>query len=209
MPAATGVHPTMGVRLWFGNAGRPHQRACTLAGPDPAAGTLSLEFALHEGCAGDWARARKPGDTIEATVRGTGFERPRPEPTHVFALGDPASLPALDSLLGVLDSVPATVWSESAPDDTALPLRTDPAHHEARRVPRQAAGDRLAAEVRSARPPCSGPPRSRTPGSPATRRRPGPGRRTSARNWDRRSSGCTRWGTGGRDLGSDPPPQTA
>lgn len=27
MLAATGVHPTMWVRLWFDNAGKPHQRA--------------------------------------------------------------------------------------------------------------------------------------------------------------------------------------
>ncbi|MDL5202507.1 siderophore-interacting protein [Streptomyces sp. ALI-76-A] len=152
MLAATGVHPTMWVRLWFDNAGRPHQRAYTLVDPDPAAGTFSLEFALHEGCASDWARAAKPGDTIEATVHGTGFERPRPEPTHVFAIGDPASLPALNSLLGALDCAPATVWFESAPDDSTLPLRTDPARHEVRRVPRQADGDRLVTEVKSALP---------------------------------------------------------
>lgn len=39
MLAATGVHPTMWVRLWFDNAGKPHQRAYTLVDPDPAAGT--------------------------------------------------------------------------------------------------------------------------------------------------------------------------
>lgn len=53
MPAVTGVHPTTWVRLWFDNAGKPHQRAHTLVDPDPAAGTFGLEFALHEGCAGD------------------------------------------------------------------------------------------------------------------------------------------------------------
>lgn len=81
MLAVTGVHPTMWVRLWFDNAGRPHQRGYTLVDPDPAAGTFALEFALHEGCASDWARAAKPGDTIEATVQGTGFEVPQPSPS--------------------------------------------------------------------------------------------------------------------------------
>lgn len=76
--AATGVHPTMWVRLWFAAAGKPHQRAYTLVDPDPAAGTFSLEFALHEGVASDWARAAKPGDTIEATVHGTEFTHPDP-----------------------------------------------------------------------------------------------------------------------------------
>ncbi|WP_367322098.1 siderophore-interacting protein [Streptomyces sp. HUAS ZL42] len=143
---AVGVHPTMWVRLWFVNAGRPHQRAYTLVDPDPAAGTFSLEFALHEGCAGDWARAAKPGDTIEATVQGTGFQRPRPEPSHVFAIGDPASLPALNSLLGEFRSVPATVWFEGSFD--GLPFRADPALHEVRHIPRRDAGALLVEHVR-------------------------------------------------------------
>ncbi|KUN24435.1 FAD-binding protein [Streptomyces antibioticus] len=128
--AATGVHPTMWVRLWFSAAGKPHQRAYTLVDPDPAAGTFSLEFALHEGVASDWARAAKPGDTIEATVHGTAFEHPDPAPTHVFAIGDPASLPAINSLLAALDSSPATIWFEGAPD--GLPFRTDASRHDVR-----------------------------------------------------------------------------
>ena len=88
MLAATGVHPTMWVRLWFDNAGKPHQRAYTLVDPDPGAGTFSLEFALHEGVASDWARTAKPGDTIEATIHGTGFTQPEPAPSHVFAIAD-------------------------------------------------------------------------------------------------------------------------
>lgn len=114
MLAATGVHPTMWVRLWFAAAGKPHQRAYTLVDPDPEAGTFTLEFALHDGIASDWARAAKPGDTVEATVHGTGFDRPDPEPTHVFAFGDPASLPALNSLLGALDSSPRPSGSRAA-----------------------------------------------------------------------------------------------
>ncbi|MGV9280453.1 siderophore-interacting protein [Streptomyces sp. NPDC003730] len=147
MLAATGVHPTMWVRLWFDNAGRPHQRGYTLVDPDPVAGTFALEFALHEGCASDWARAAKPGDTIEATVQGTGFEEPRPLPSRVFAVADPASLPALNSLLDALGPVPATVWFEGDPAD-GLPLRTVPGRHEVRAVPRRDAGALLAARVK-------------------------------------------------------------
>ncbi|ANS66349.1 siderophore-interacting protein [Streptomyces lincolnensis] len=150
MLAETGIHPTMWVRLWFDNAGKPHQRAYTLVDPDPAAGTFSLEFALHEGCASDWARAAKPGDTIEATVHGTGFQRPQPEPSHVFAIGDPASLPALNSLLDELDGAPATVWFESTLDD--LPFRTDPSRHDVRPVPREDSGAHLVAEVKQSLP---------------------------------------------------------
>ncbi|PTH87408.1 NADPH-dependent ferric siderophore reductase [Streptomyces sp. A244] len=145
--AATGVHPTMWVRLWFDNAGKPHQRAYTLVDPDAEAGTFQLEFALHEGCASDWARTAKPGDTIEATVQGTGFEHPSPAPSHVFAVGDPASLPAINSLLDALGSAPATVWFEGGDDD--LPFRTDPDRHELRKVPRQDSGAHLVDRVKA------------------------------------------------------------
>ena len=98
-------------------------------------------------CASDWARAAKPGDTIEATVQGTGFEVPRPLPSRVFAVADPASLPALNSLLDALGPVPATVWFEGATDD-GLPFRADPERHEVRAVPRRDAGAGLVARVR-------------------------------------------------------------
>ncbi|ANP56070.1 NADPH-dependent ferric siderophore reductase [Streptomyces griseochromogenes] len=145
--AATGVHPTMWVRLWFSDAGRPHQRAYTLVDPDPETGTFGLEFALHEGCASDWARSARPGDTIEATVQGTGFQDPDPAPSHLVAVGDPASLPAINSLLGALGSVPATIWFEGTLD--GLPRRADPSRHEIREVPRRDAGAPLAERVRA------------------------------------------------------------
>ncbi|MFJ1670784.1 siderophore-interacting protein [Streptomyces bottropensis] len=156
MLATTGVHPTMWVRLWFDAAGKPHQRAYTLVDPDPAAGTFSLEFALHDGHASDWARTAKSGDTIEATVQGTAFTEPAPTPSHILAIGDPASLPALNSLLGALPSAPATIWFETPTDTGAptpeaggLPLRLDPTRHDLRPVPRQDAGARLLTRVRA------------------------------------------------------------
>ncbi|MFE7069362.1 siderophore-interacting protein [Streptomyces sp. NPDC057620] len=169
MLAATGVHPTMWVRLWFDNAGKPHQRAYTLVDPDPAAGTFSLEFALHEGCASDWARSAKAGDTIEATVQGTGFTDPDPAPSRVLAIADTASLPALNSLLDAVGTAPATIWFETAgsartagsgtsKEDGAgrgtdgLPLRVDPARHDLRTVPRLDRGAHLVAQVRAAVP---------------------------------------------------------
>ncbi|MGW3634426.1 siderophore-interacting protein [Streptomyces sp. NPDC005122] len=149
MLAATGVHPTLWVRLWFDNAGKPHQRAYTLVDPDPAAGTFGLEFALHEGRASDWARAAGPGDTIEATVHGTAFTDPDPAPSHVFAVADPASLPALNSLLDAMGQAPATVWFETDHGVDGLPLRTATARHTVRPVPRRDQGAHLVAEVKA------------------------------------------------------------
>ncbi|MEU1535496.1 siderophore-interacting protein [Streptomyces fagopyri] len=149
MLAATGVHPTLWVRLWFDNAGKPHQRAYTLVDPDPAAGTFGLEFALHEGRASDWARAARPGDTIDATVHGTAFTDPDPAPSHVFAVADPASLPALNSLLDAVGRAPATIWFETDHGVDGLPFRTASSRHTVRPVPRRDRGAHLVAEVRA------------------------------------------------------------
>ncbi|WP_030264700.1 siderophore-interacting protein [Streptomyces sp. NRRL B-24484] len=153
MLAETGAHPTMWVRVWFDDAGRPHQRAYTLVDPDPDAGTFSLEFALHDGCASDWARKAAPGDTVQATVQGSAFTAPDPLPRQLFVIGDSASVPAVNSLLGALPEVPATVWLETQHDsDEHLPLRADPERHSVRRLPRRDAGAHLVAEVREALP---------------------------------------------------------
>ncbi|MFI5527522.1 siderophore-interacting protein [Kitasatospora sp. NPDC051853] len=157
--AATGVHPTLWVRLWFDNAGRPHQRAYTLVDPDPANGTFAIEFALHDGPASDWARTATPGDTVHATLQGSAFTLPDPTPRHLFLIGDSASAPALTSLLTALPDTPATIWLETQhPSDRALPLRTHPDRHEVRHVPRESAGAALTTDVRTTLPALLGDP---------------------------------------------------
>ncbi|MGW6707090.1 siderophore-interacting protein [Streptomyces sp. NPDC054956] len=154
--AGQAPHPTMWVRLWFAAAdGKPHQRAYTLVDPDPVAGTFSLEFALHDGVASDWARRAAPGDTIEATVQGTGFTAPDPAPARLLVIGDPASLPAINSLLDAFPDTPATVWFETQhASDAELPLRVHADRHDVRRVERGTAGgaaltERVRAELPS------------------------------------------------------------
>src|SRR5688500_4448748 len=137
---AIGVHPTMWVRLWFDNAGKPHQRAYTLVDPDPEAGRFSLEFAVHDGPAPRWATSAEIGDTIEATVQGSGLTLPDPPPRRLYAIGDAASVPAINSLFDAVDQVPATVWLEYAHDaEKALPLRNR-AHHTVSWVARENSG---------------------------------------------------------------------
>ncbi|GGW71730.1 siderophore-interacting protein [Streptomyces xantholiticus] len=153
MLRATGVHPTMWVRLWFDNGGRPHQRAYTLVDPDPAEGTFSMDFALHSGRASDWARAAHPGATIEATVQGSEFAPPDPPPSRLLVVGDAASRPAIDSLLGSMPLTPATVWYETSHvcDSDHAP-RVGTASREVVHVPRRDKGAHLIETVRAALP---------------------------------------------------------
>ncbi|MFE3587200.1 siderophore-interacting protein [Streptomyces niveus] len=153
MLAATGTHPTMWVRIWFDDGGKPHQRAYTLVDPDPGSGTFAVEFALHDGRASDWARAARPGDTAVVTVQGREYTLPEPPPARMFLIGDRASVPALNSLLDATGSATATIWVETAhPDDERLPLRIRPDRHEVRRVPRRDGGAGLVAAVKEALP---------------------------------------------------------
>ncbi|MCD0445670.1 siderophore-interacting protein [Glycomyces sp. A-F 0318] len=145
--AALGVHPTMWVRLWFDNDGRPHQRGYTLVDPDVENGAFAIEFALHDGCASDWSRTAKPGDVIEASVQGTGFTEPDPSPERLLVVGDAASLPAINSLLDAFPETPATIWFETA-DDDELPFRVDPIRHDLRKIARGEDGAALLEQVR-------------------------------------------------------------
>lgn len=141
------VHPTMWVRLWFDDNGKPHQRGYTLVDPDAEAGTFAIEFALHQGIASDWSRTAEEGDTIAATVYGTGFEPLDPAPERLFVIGDAASLPAINSLLDAHPETPATIWFETT-DDDALPFRTREERHDLRKVERADGGAALVKRVR-------------------------------------------------------------
>jgi NADPH-dependent ferric siderophore reductase len=146
---ACGVHPTMWIRLWFDNAGRAHQRAYTIVDPDPDSGDLTLEFALHDGCAANWARTAEPGDTIDATVQGSAFTWPDPQPRQLYVVGDAASLPAVNSLLDAAGGIPATVWLEYGHEgEKALAVRDRPADT-VTWVPRQDGGQHLVDRVRA------------------------------------------------------------
>lgn len=111
------IHPTMWVRGWFPDGSRSHQRGYTLVNPDPEAGTVDIDFALHDGIATRWAREAQAGDTLEVTVLGSDFAIPEPAPAGYVIVGDTASLPAINSLLAAIGDAPAQIFLESAHDD--------------------------------------------------------------------------------------------
>lgn len=126
------LHPTMWMRLWFEADGKLHQRGYTLVDPDRETDTFTIEFAIHEGTATDWAKQAKPGDTIPATLMGSKFEFPEPAAQGWLIAGDAASLPAINSLLDAIaglpdPDVPVTIWFEFQHEsDRELPLRVRP-----------------------------------------------------------------------------------
>lgn len=125
--AERAVHPTMWVRGWFPDGDKSHQRGYTLVNPDPEAGTVDIDFAMHEGLATRWAREVKPGDTLEVTVLGSNFELPTPQPAGYLIVGDTASLPAINSLLDAIGDTPSWVFLEAAHDeDRELPVNVSP-----------------------------------------------------------------------------------
>jgi NADPH-dependent ferric siderophore reductase len=117
------LHPTMWIRMWFADGDKLHQRGYTLVDPNPAADTVDIEFALHDGIASQWAENAQPGDTIEVTVLGSNFTLPEPQPAGYVIVGDTASLPAINSLLTAIGDTPARVFLEAAHDeDRQLPV---------------------------------------------------------------------------------------
>ena len=121
-------YPTMWVRLWFADrsgTGAGHQRAYTLVDPDVPTDTFWLEFAIHDGSATAWALGAQPGDQVEASLYGSEPSLPGCDDVdHHLLVGDPASLPAINSLLDALSPAPTTVVLEwTHPDDRALPVR--------------------------------------------------------------------------------------
>ncbi|CAN5587903.1 siderophore-interacting protein [soil metagenome] len=111
------VHPTMWVRGWFPDGDRSHQRGYTLVNPDPGAGTVDIDFAMHDGLATGWATQARAGDVLEVTVLGSSFALPTPAPAGYVIVGDTASLPAVNSLLAAIGDAPARVFLEAGHDD--------------------------------------------------------------------------------------------
>ncbi len=141
------VHPTMWVRGWFPDGDKSHQRGYTLVNPDPAAGTVDIDFAMHDGLATRWAQQAAAGDKLEVTVLGSNFELPKPEPAGYVIVGDTASLPAVNSLLEAIGDVPAKVFLEAGHDrDRELPVARDTGIVW---VDRKNAGEALVEAVRS------------------------------------------------------------
>lgn len=146
-------YPTMWVRGWFPvceatlvrDAARPESlpqagcservlmRGYTLIDPDEEAGTATVDFFGHHGCAANWSRLAGVGDTLDVSMLGSKDPRPQSPPDEYVLIGDSAALPAINDLLGCRarddswPSVPARVWFQEWDDaDRALEVAVRP-----------------------------------------------------------------------------------
>jgi ATP-binding cassette subfamily B protein IrtA len=128
------VAPTAFLRFWFPDPDRPdyeHQRGYTLSEADESTGHFAVDFVLHEpaGPASAWAQRAEPGTTVSATPLGsTRFDLPDELPAGYLLIGDSASIPAINAILGVVPAeVPIEVYLEEHQDtDRLIPLADHP-----------------------------------------------------------------------------------
>ncbi|MEU4835778.1 ABC transporter ATP-binding protein/permease [Streptosporangium sp. NPDC023615] len=128
------VAPTAYLRFWFpdaGGAGFEHQRGYTLSEVDETTGAFAVDFVLHEpaGPASAWARQVEAGTEIQVTSLGsTRFDLPEVLPAGYLLIGDSASIPAINAILGTLPAdVPVELYLEKHQEaDRMIPLVAHP-----------------------------------------------------------------------------------
>ncbi|MGU3654461.1 ABC transporter ATP-binding protein/permease [Mycolicibacterium sp. A43C] len=140
------TEPTSWLRFWFPDpdgTDTEFQRAYTISESDPSTGRFAIDVVLHEpaGPASRWAADVTPGATIAAMVMGSkGFsvpEDPADRPAGYLLIGDSASQPAINGIIGAVpDDIPIEVYLEQHHDDDPLiPLAEHP-RLRVHRVPR-------------------------------------------------------------------------
>jgi NADPH-dependent ferric siderophore reductase len=128
---------------------RPLSRTITVRSFDARARELAIEIALHDGPAARWSLSARPGDVVEISDSGGGYEPGTRGGRHVL-LGDEAALPGLATIAEALPgSARADVFVEIADPSARLEL-TSVADLRVRWLERNGgpAGARLAEVVR-------------------------------------------------------------
>lgn len=138
--------PTSWLRFWFPDpdgTDTEFQRAYTISESDPATGHFAIDVVLHEpaGPASRWAADVGPGATIAAMVMGSkGFsvpEDPADRPAGYLLIGDSASQPAINGIIGAVPhDIPVEVYLEQHHDDDPLIPLADHPRLRVHRVPR-------------------------------------------------------------------------
>ncbi|OBK49730.1 ABC transporter ATP-binding protein/permease [Mycobacterium sp. 1081908.1] len=129
------AEPAAWLRFWFPDpdgSSTEFQRAYTISEADVAAGRFAVDVVLHEpaGPASVWARTVQPGATIAvmSLMGSSRFDAPDEQPAGYLLIGDSASIPGINGIVGTVPAdVPIEVYLEQHDDnDTLIPLAKHP-----------------------------------------------------------------------------------
>ncbi|GBG39742.1 ABC transporter ATP-binding protein/permease [Mycobacterium montefiorense] len=129
------AEPAAWLRFWFPDpdgSNTEFQRAYTISEADVPAGRFAVDVVLHEpaGPASKWARTVAPGATIAlmSLMGSSRFDTPEEQPAGYLLIGDSASIPGMNGIIGTVpDDVPIEMYLEQHDDnDTAIPIAQHP-----------------------------------------------------------------------------------
>ncbi len=129
------AEPAAWLRFWFPDpegSNTEFQRAYTISEADVPAGRFAVDIVLHDapGPASSWARTVEPGATIAvmSLMGSTRFDILDEQPAGYLLIGDSASIPGINGIIGVVpDDVPIEMYLEQHDDnDTLIPLAQHP-----------------------------------------------------------------------------------
>ncbi|OBG90197.1 iron ABC transporter permease [Mycobacterium sp. E3251] len=129
------AEPAAWLRFWFPDpdgSSTEFQRAYTISEADVSSGRFAVDIVLHEpaGPASKWARTVQPGATIAvmALMGSSRFDVPGEQPAGYLLIGDSASIPGMNGIIGVVpDDVPIEMYLEQHDDnDVLIPITQHP-----------------------------------------------------------------------------------
>ncbi|OBL03808.1 iron ABC transporter permease [Mycobacterium sp. 1245499.0] len=129
------AEPAAWLRFWFPDpdgSKTEFQRAYTISEADVPAGRFAVDIVLHDpaGPASQWARTVQPGATIAvmALMGSSRFDMPDEQPAGYLLIGDSASIPGMNGIIGVVpDDVPIEMYLEQHDDnDPLIPIAQHP-----------------------------------------------------------------------------------
>jgi ATP-binding cassette, subfamily B, bacterial IrtA/YbtP len=129
------AEPAAWLRFWFPDpegSSAEFQRAYTISEADVSAGRFAIDVVLHDaaGPASLWARTVAPGAAIAvmSLMGSSRFDILDEQPAGYLLIGDSASIPGMNGIIGVVpDDVPIEMYMEQHDDnDTLIPLAAHP-----------------------------------------------------------------------------------
>jgi ATP-binding cassette, subfamily B, bacterial IrtA/YbtP len=129
------AEPAAWLRFWFPDldgSNTEFQRAYTITEADAPTGRFAVDVVLHDpaGPASTWARTVEPGATIAvmSLMGSSRFDMPDEQPAGYLLIGDSASIPGINGIIGTVpDDVPIELYLEQHDDnDTLIPLAQHP-----------------------------------------------------------------------------------